>query len=190
MTLNTNIRIEGAASHREVFDASVAAIMHAANRENEIDSALIEYAHAGEGSHRVDTMVGNDGSYTSAKRDWTNHTAQWGTVIGQGLPGIVWVEDEDDHYMLSYDTGYGYREGGLGCTELHVSALVHLTHLLPKGTSVVEWENEYTGEWNKTVGGAIGPGVPEFLNGGDDAMEWFARIIPAIMSEMDNVSNE
>lgn len=189
MTLNTVIRVGGDASHREVFDIALLAIMKAAGREDEAPQAFIEFSEAGQGSHNTIVYAGEEVVETKSY-NWTNENVRWGSVIGQGLPGIVWVELYDTYYEVSYDTGYGYRDGGLNCTELHVSAMLWLEELLPEGTVIVEWMNEYTGEWNKTVDGSIGPGVVEFLRGGDNALEWFTEVSSLIMQGVNPAAHD
>lgn len=79
---------------------------------------------------------------------------------------------------LNFDTAYGYRQDGMGCTELHASYIVRLyrEYFEPRGIEIV-WEDEYRGTYHRNLDSL---GMKQFLGAGDEAMEWFANIVPVL----------
>lgn len=77
------------------------------------------------------------------------YTAGDGPVAAERYVG----EDSDGHeitevvaegsMMLSFDTGYGYKSAGAGCSDLHAYFIGELAHKF----GPVWWQNEFTGEW-------------------------------------------
>lgn len=173
MTLNTSVLLFGDITGDQACELALGALLDAAGRGDERDTAQWK-------------------QYSPTNRC---------TVIGQGLPGIVDVNynpdggdclyttyeyDDDDNETeilnpcaaeLSWDTAYGYREGGLTCTELHASALIYLYQSLPDGVTM-RWQNEYSGKW---WDGLDNDGLTDFLGGGDEAFAWFHNVVVPVM---------
>lgn len=196
MTLNTRVMLDGPITGREAFELALGAILDAANRGDERTTAIVERNARGslpKWTDRLDPEMADRHRYRS---DFIR------TQIGQGLPGIVeckyieggrleveWDdEDTDEPWQtqracaaeISWDTAYGYKDNGLTCTMLHVSALIHLRDALPEGVTM-RWQNEFTGEWHD---GLEEEDLKDFLGGGDSAMEWFnGAVVPYIESQ-------
>lgn len=92
-------------------------------------------------------------------------------------------EDEDgkDLYRpacfmeLSFDTAYGYQDEFGGCTTLHARYIVDLYNfLLEKGVRI-KWQDEFTGDIHDGI-----HGIEDFLGGGDEAQEWFKKVLTAL----------
>lgn len=194
MTLDTRITLDGPITGPEAFDLALGALLDAANRGAERTTAQIERNSRGS----VATWLKPDATEEQVER-WRRTTDQITTVIGQGLPGIVEAEyieggrlpewrDEDEpervlrtecSVALSWDTAYSYSEGGLDCTSLHASALLHLKESLPEGVTM-RWQNEYTGRWH---GGVEPEDLRDFLGGGDSAQAWFLNVVVPFIVE-------
>jgi hypothetical protein len=135
----------------------------------------------------------------------------FGNELGQGLPAILDVEFREDApvasteqaaehtedcewdvkqgsscdwnhpvvcgILISLDTAYGYTDSYGGCSVLHARYIVdfYTNFVLPRGLSL-RWKNEYSGEINEGI-----DGIEEFLDGGDEAAEWFTGIITKIV---------
>lgn len=83
---------------------------------------------------------------------------------------------------LNFDTAYGYREGGMGCTELHASYIVRLyrEYFEPRGIDII-WRDEYRGTYHKNLSEE---GMREFLGAGDEAMDWFYNKVVPMLDEI------
>lgn len=80
---------------------------------------------------------------------------------------------------LNFDTAYGYKRNGVGCTELHASYIVRLyrEYFEPRGIDII-WRDEYRGTYHKNLSAE---GLLEFLGAGDEATDWFYnRVSPAV----------
>lgn len=103
-----------------------------------------------------------------------------GTVLGQGLPGIVdcdyriggplhaedYYGDDDDYepgekrwldtpacwLSIGWDTAYGYTgPNGMGCSDLHSVAITLVHKALAERGIQMHWYNEYDGAWHPGI---------------------------------------
>lgn len=203
MTLHTKVAIQhtGPAparlTGREGFDLALRAILRAAERdESEVADVKL-----------YDPKPGTSWDAT-AKSFLPDGTTDLMSVLGQGLPGIIDAtynddgsplyledaysdeeEDEDPYFkspaalmLVGWDTAYGYDQNGIGCTELHARALVHLLGMVQAKGFTLSWKNEYTGEWHA---GVRYQDIAEFVGNGGDAMNWFLGVVkPAVTAEV------
>jgi hypothetical protein len=90
----------------------------------------------------------------------------------------VATEAIGDYYAeFSFDTGYGYKQDGRGCSDLHGTFLVkaYREYFEPRGVDFV-WKNEFTGDLYKNL-----DGIETLLDGGAEATAWFENVlIPAV----------
>lgn len=106
----------------------------------------------------------------------------------------VYDEDGDDKWLvsracsfkLSFDTGYGYRNGGEGCGDLHARFIASLYHWMiatdPDASLV--WHNEFTGDYFDNL-----DGLDTLGDAGDDAREWVNNVVlPAIAATAELVN--
>jgi hypothetical protein len=202
VTLNTQIWLHGPIHGRTAFNLSLTALLTAANRADQIATAQISEQRAGE---VPDWVLDRDPAPTQEQIDyWRHDYDKIGTVLGQGLPGIVdceyrdggsplatedVYEDEDEgeepyitqrksQVELSWDTAYGYNENGLSCSMLHAKALILLYESLPDRITLT-WQNEYTGDIFEGLNG-----LDRLLDNGDKAADWFENLVkPALEAE-------
>lgn len=205
MTLNTVVIIQadGATTiePQVAFDLALQSILKAAGEESRFETALV---NPPSNSYRNDYK-----SYKELEGDGvTMPIATISTRIGQGLPGITDIDyrvdgtplytedqyeqddDEDEPRFvrpaglieLSWDTAYSANYNGVGCTELHVSALIYLFEELQARGLTMTWKDEYRGTWHK---GISQEAFAEFLGSGDNAMAWFQGTVkPAIAAKL------
>jgi hypothetical protein len=130
-----------------------------------------------------------------------------GTVLGQGLAGILeaevgpdgaelprddhpeWADPEEDYDGLDHDphawaevgwdTAYGYDDEHGGCGTLHARLIVSLGAWLDERGLPWSWYNEFRGDWHE--GGAE---LETLLDGGRAATTWFASIAPALEARL------
>lgn len=172
MTLNTRVKVHKFFTGEVVFDYALKALLIAGGELHKLPNVLKEYSNSGD-------PLWEGGQLTHDYNTW------WST-IGQGLPGIVEVEEHSDHFEVSWDTAYGYSCNGMGCSELHALALIELDRIMP--WQIVAWNNEYSGEWHE-----VGPGgmmdqednIAEFLGSGDQAMDWFKNQVLPVFESLD-----
>ena len=209
MTLNTRIWLHGRISGEAAFRLALAALLKAADRSDEVDTAEVERKAAGSIPQWV--LDRDGGAWIDAepgrREAWTARTDRINTAIGQGLPGIVdcryrqdgaplavddviehedgeddWVSQRRCHVQLSWDTAYSYNHGRHSSAgSLHAEALVHLAASLPEGVTI-SWENEYTGAIHD---GVTAEALGEFLGWNLAAVHWRLTVAaPAIASEV------
>jgi hypothetical protein len=96
-------------------------------------------------------------------------------------------EEEAEYYTghptlssyMDFDTAYSFREGAMGCTELHVMYLIKFAKEFaePRGLTVW-WRNEYDGTWHE---GLDEDAIKTVLKHGGNASRWFQNVaLPAI----------
>ncbi|MBF6187599.1 hypothetical protein [Nocardia farcinica] len=158
MTLNTRVAIIQKIDPKAAFQLALSAICTAAGEEHRIETAKVNEPedYARDGILRI------------------------GTVIGQGLPGIVecdyrtdgplYAEDyygDDEDYEpgdtrwlaspacwleIGWDTGYGYSgPNGMSCSDLHSVAITLVHKALAELGVEMRWYNEYDGKWHPGV---------------------------------------
>lgn len=194
MTLSTDIYIrstEAGPSQDEVFD-KVNEILETPPREERIvvdEPEDVTYWPERAGQRRLSNQLGQG---FAAIID-TRARFDFGPMIGQHRT------EEDDacepdcdysahvvpkhHINVDLDTAYGYSEGGMGCTELHASAIIALYAWLQDEFpgSLLWWSNEYSGA---LYAGVRAEDMTEFLGGGDSAMAWFQSAVLPVMEQM------
>jgi len=189
MTLSTNIYILDQADPREVFRFC--------------QGLLTKYD---EQRRTPDQQTWNDEPAGAWRGDGVRSIAN---TIGQGLPGILDISyradgplrtveqaeacDEDcepgcdkgQHYYracwldIDFDTAYGYKQGGMGCGDLHAALVGELGQWLDAQGIRWEWRNEFTGDVHGGPDRYVR--LVDLASGGFEATAWFqSTVLPAI----------
>lgn len=156
MTLNTRVAIVQEIDPQAAFRLALDAICIAAGEADRIATAQVR----GPSVHE-------------------NGTASVGTVLGQGLPGIVDCDyriggplHAEDYYDRTYldpgetatldtpacwveigwDTAYSFAgANGIGCSDLHSIAITLVHKALAERGIDIHWYNEYDSTWNSGI---------------------------------------
>ncbi|AXK88563.1 hypothetical protein SAMN05421776_12138 [Nocardia farcinica] len=185
MTLHTRVAIVQKIDPKAAFQLALSAICTAAGEEHRIETAKVNEPED----------YGRDGVLCI------------GTVIGQGLPGIVecdfrtggplYAEDyygndedtepDDTRWLctpacwleIGWDTGYGYRSPeGLGCSALHARAITFMHKALSEMGIEMRWYNEFDARWHPGI-----ENLDTLSAAGLEADLWFrTTALPAINS--------
>jgi hypothetical protein len=96
--------------------------------------------------------------------------------------GDRWLVSKACTFSVNFDTAYGYRDGGLGCGDLHARYIAELYRWLISvdPNSSLVWHNEFTGDYFDNL-----DGLDTLGDAGDEAREWMVgTALPAVAAKM------
>jgi hypothetical protein len=127
--------------------------------------------------YRLDGALHPEPLYYDADYEHTTEAVYWAPEDGADL--VLHPASPAMVAELNFDTTYGYREGELGCGELHACYILAIGEWLSARGASMSWYNEFTGEWHpgtENLGGLV--------NSSFDARAWFhTMVVPAITKE-------
>ena len=188
MTLNTAIFLDGAHGRtvaREVYDFFNTLLgprqdgrptaMHDEQMPWVSDGVRSFGNQLGQGLPAILEVSFRDNAPLATAEQATEHTEDCEWDIKEGI-SCAWNHPVACGILTTLDTAYGYSDAYGGCSVLHARYIVDFYNnfVLPRGLSM-RWKNEYSGKINEGING-----IEEFLDGGDEAYEWFTDVMKKI----------
>lgn len=176
MTLDTRIKLDQYVDIHELRDWINLNLLDAPNAIPGTTDATNADNQLGQGLAAWLMIEGKEGALMAHERDeeWDDDESWERTQL-----------TPEGYVTISFDTAYGYKDNGEGCTQLHVRYLTLLNNefLAPRGIGMW-WRNEYRGEWYK---GLDEEGLRQFVMDGTGASDWYYDVvlpaIPAMIAE-------